>query len=352
MKFTMTTAKMNSILTRIGKGVGASKILPITEYIKIELIEGNLTMVATDSVNFIEYFEKGVEGEDGIAIVQASKLIKLVSKTTKPNISFELKDTFLEVKGNGVYKVELFETNEYPTYEFNTELKGTAVKSVTLKKVFAINKSAIATEMLMPCFTAYNLGDTAITTDGVKMCYNETSTLGESRALIPQKLADLLQVITSDEVLIQKENNKLLFTAENITIFGTELDGLDEYPDISQVTTMEYANTSKVKRQQLIDALDRLSLFVDNSTNFGVNFHFAEDLLYITDLKGKSTEKVEYVENNQSEKDVKLLFNLDYVTDIVSAISKDDAALYYSQELPLKLKEEDVTLILGTMSPE
>lgn len=352
MKFTMNTAKMNSILSRLSKGVGSSKILPITEYLKMELVEGDLTIVATDSANFIEYFEKGIEGQDGTAIVQADKLIKLVSKTTKQQVSFELKDTHLEVKGNGVYKVELFETSEYPTYEFEHTIAGTTIKSATLKKVFGINKSAIATDLLMPCFTGYNLGDTAITTDGVKMCLNETSILGDKRALIPQKLAELLHVISSEDVYIQKDGNKLLFSAESITVFGTELDGLAEYPDISAVTELVYENNATVNRQQLLDALDRLSLFVDNTTNFGVRFKFAEDKLYIEDLKQKSVEEVDYKSKQATEQDVTMIFNLDYAVDLLGALGKDDAVLYFSQELPLKIKEDEVTIILSTMSPE
>lgn len=352
MKFTVNTAKMNSILSKLSKGVGNSKILPITEYLKLELVDGVLTIIATDASNFITYVEKEVEGENGTAIVKADKLIKLVAKTTKQQVSFELKDTFLEVKGNGTYKVELFETNEYPEYQFNEDIKGIAVKTPILKKAFDINKSAIATEMLMPCLTGYNLGSDVITTDGVKMCLNDTSILGEQRALIPKKLADLLQVINAEEVYIQKEGNKLLFTSENITIFGTELDGIEEYPDISVVTTLQFPNYSIVKRQQLLDALDRLSLFVDNTTNYGVRFTFNDDALYVEDLKQKSTEKIEYVEKSQEEQNVELIFNLGYVTDLTSALTKENAEIYYSQELPLKFKEENVTLVLSTMSPE
>lgn len=351
MKFTVNTAKMNSILSRLAKGVGSSKILPITEYLKLELTDGVLTLLATDSANFVQYIERPIEGEDGVAIVKADKLIKLVSKTTKPQVSFELKDTHLEVKGNGVYKVELFETNEYPTYQFDEDIKGVAVKTAVMKKVFGINRSAIANEMLLPCLTGYNIGSDAITTDGVKMCLNATSILSE-RALIPQKLAELLQIINTEEVYIQKQGNKLLFTAESITIFGPELEGLDEYPDISAVTTLSFANYSTVKRQSLLDALDRLSLFVDNSTNFGVKFIFNEDALYIEDLKEKSTEKIEYVEKSQNEAGVELIFNLDYITDLTTALTKENAELHYSQDLPLKIKEGDVTLVLSTMSPE
>ena len=349
----MATAKMNAILGKLSKGVGSSKILPITEYLKMELVEGTLTIVATDSANFIEHTEKGVEGEDGTAIVQADKLIKLISKTTKQQVTVELKETHLAVKGNGDYKVELFDTNEYPTYDFNTEIQGIAVKTAVLKKAFSINKSAIATETLVPALTAYNIGSDVLTTDGVKVCINETAILQGQRALIPQKLADLLQSISTEEVYIQKEGNKLLFTTESTTIFGTELDGIEDYPDVAPLTGLEYSNIAKVKRKQLLEAFDRISLFVDNTTNYGVKLRFATDALYIEDLKGKSFEKVEYTEPSASTEEINILFNLGYITDIATALSKDDLSIYYENELPLKIKEvENITFILSTMSPE
>lgn len=352
MKFTIGTAKMNSILGKLSKGVGNSKILPITEYIKFELVEGTLTMVATNSANFITYTEKEVEGEDGIAIVKADMLIKLVARTSKPEIHFELKDTHLEVKGNGTYKLELFETNEYPEYEFDTTSKGITVKTALLKRAFEINKSAIATEMLMPCLTGYNIGNDVITTDGVKMCLNDTTIFQDVRTLIPQGLADLLTVLSDEEVTIQKDGNKLLFTTSNITVFGTELDGIEEYPDISVVTDIHFPNYGIVSRQQLIDTLDRLSLFIDNSTNYGVKMTFKQDGLYVEDLKKKSTEKIEYVERSQEQQDVELIFNINYLDDLVSALGKENLTVYYGEELPIKLVEENVTLVLSTMSQE
>lgn len=345
----MNTAKMNSILGRISKGVGNSKILPITEYLKIELKDKVLTITATDSANFIEHVEHDIEGENGVAIVKADKLIKLVAKTTEKEVSFELKDTFLQVKGNGTYKVEIFDTDEYPSYEFNTDVKGVAVKTATLKKVFNTNKSAIATDMLMPCLTGYNLGDTAITTDGSKMCLNEVSIFPEERALIPQKLADLISVLNTEEVYVQKDGNKLLFSTEGTTIFGTELDGIENYPDVSPVTNIPFQNHAVIKRQQLLDALDRLSLFVDNDTSYAVWIEFLEDALYVSDYKKKSTEKIDYIDKAQNEKDIRMTFNLVYLKDLVSALNKDNAEIYYSEGLPLKLKEDNVTLILSSM---
>lgn len=349
----MNTAKLNSILGRLSKGVGNSRILPITEYMKLQLTSGLLEIVATNSANFITYTEKGVEGEDGIAIVKADKLVKLASKTSKKQIVLELKETHLEFKGNGTYKIELFETNEYPTFEFNQEIKGAAVKTSVLRKAFAVNKSAIATEMLMPCLTGYNVGANVVTTDGVKMALNETSIFAsEQRALIPQGLADLLANLSDEEVFVQKEGNKLLFSTEHYQVFGTELEGMDEYPDISGITGLEFANYSIVDKQPLQDALDRLTLFADQSTNYGVRLTFKAEGLLVEDLKRNSQETLEYVEKSQTEESVELIFNLNYLSDILGALTKGQVKVFYANDYPLKLQEENVILVLSTMTPE
>lgn len=351
MKFKISTAKMNTILGKLGKGVGNSKILPITEYLRLELVDGNLRMTATDSSNFIDQMVDGVEGENGIAVVKADRLIKLVSKTTKPEVEFELTETHLEVRGNGVYKVELFETNEYPEYKFNEESQGVAVKTEELKKLFATNKSAIASEMLLPCLTGYKIGSEAVTTDGVKMCLNSTAILPNGEILVPQKLADLLQVITADEVYIQVDGNNLLFTADRTIIFGPQLDGIEEFPDISGVMGIPYEQSAVVTRSSLVEALDRVSLFIDNTTNYGVKFTFKEDGLHVNDLKDKTVEAVAYVQKSLTE-ETELMFNINYLNDLLGASGAENVTLHFGAELPLKIQEEAAILILSTMSPE
>jgi len=350
MKFKLSTAKMTVILNRVAKGVGSSKVLPITEYLRLTLEDGTLTVIATNSVNFITSITKEVTGKNGEVIVKADQLIKLVTKTTKPEISFTEKEDHLEVKGNGTYKIPLFETNKYPTYEFDSSVKKVEVETKVLKKAFAINSSSVAAEMTMPCLTGYRMGSKAITTDGVKMCINETNILHED-ALITQALADLINTLSGEKVVVQKDGDNLLFTTENVIVFGTELDGLDEYPDITPILSIDYPNYAIVNKSHLLDALERLNLFVDPFDNNGVKLTFSKKGLKIEDLKQNSNEILEYTEKSQ-KKEIGMVVNLVLLKDLLGSLGKESVKFQYDVGQPIKIVEENVSLILSTMDTE
>lgn len=350
MKFTINTAKVNAILSAVAKGVGKKYTLPITEYLQIKLTDGILQVTATDMTNFITYVDNEVEGENGEAIVKADTLIKLVSKTTKEKMTFTVKDGHLEVKGNGNYKIELLEEGEFPTYDFNEDAEKFDIEVSILKRMFQVNKSAIATELIMPCLTGYNVGAMSITTDGIKMCINDVEIAGENM-LITQTLADLLSTLTAEKVTIQKDENKILFTTHNIIIFGTELDGLDEYPDISSLLELEYVENATVSKSALLSAIDRLSLFVNSLDNDGVRLNFTAEHLVIEDLKQNSQEIIEYADKN-IQQDIELIVNIDLFRDILAPLQDVTVKIEIGEELPIKIAEDKVTQILSTMEAE
>lgn len=354
MKFTISTAKMNSILSRVSKGVGNNKIQPITEYLLIGLANGALSVDSTDGTNFVTYTEQGVEGDEGAAIVKAEQLIKLVSKTTKPMLSFMLRPDHLEVKGNGTYKIQLFEGAEFPSYEFDDSVPAVTVETSLLKRMLHVNESAIAKSSLMPCLTGYNVGpDTLITTDGVKMCLNSFSMLSGVRALISQSVADLIQILFDEKVTIQLNEGKLLLKTANITIFGTELDGLAEYPDITTLLGVKYEGYAVVSKAELLSALERLALFADPIHNNGVWVTFGDEVL-AQDFKLNSAEVVSVSERQGDP--VKLLLNLDFLNDLISAVRSDKVHMQFGEGLPLSIVDGDdsakVTLILSTLGGE
>lgn len=347
MEFTINTAKLANILTKVEKGTGSSKILPITEYFRIETGVNGLLITSTDNVNFITYFVNDIETEEDEAIVKASEFVKLIQKTTVPQVTITKKEKHLEVKGNGTYKIALYEGEAYPEYEFNFEAPSTQIETSALRRMFSVNESAIAKDMIMPCLTGYNVGETCITTDGVKMCINSTPIFNQP-ILITQDLANLLGTLFEEKVNIQKDENKILFKTESIIIFGTELAGIEEYPDITPILEVPYDNRVSVKKEELLQVLDRLGIFVDPFDNNGVKFDFAADGLVVQDIKGNSVETIEYKDANIAVNGVHVV-NLKYITDIIKAVVADEVKIYFGEELPLKVEEGNVTLILSTM---
>src|SRR5699024_1869578 len=80
----MRTNEMESILSIIEKGVGNSKIMPITQYIHFSIDKGVLYITATDLNNFITYRKNELKNaEDGEANIHADYVIKITKRKTK-----------------------------------------------------------------------------------------------------------------------------------------------------------------------------------------------------------------------------------------------------------------------------
>jgi DNA polymerase III sliding clamp (beta) subunit (PCNA family) len=353
MKFKISTANLNRILAIVIKGAGNKHTLPITKYFALSLSSNTLIVTATNGVNFISYIEPDVHGEDGYAVVAADQLVQLVKRTTKPEIAFASVKGHLEVKGNGKYSLPLYTFSEgesYPSYEFDEDAAPFEVNAQILKKALKVNESAIATNLIIPYLAGYNIGGQLITTDGLKMCVNE-SVFVDPPMLVSQQLADLLQMLTAEKVTVQKDENKLLFTTDNIVIFGAELDGLKDYPDITGVLGFEYDNVVTVSKVEFTNALDRLKLFTDPNDNNSIIMTFAKKGLLIEDSK-KSSQEVVAIQEGPEYAEFSVTVNIELLTDLIDVLVHPVVKIEFGENLPLKITENDVTLTLGVIGDD
>lgn len=349
MKFKIETVKLISMLDDVRKGVGNSKIMPITGYLLFEIDKGQLSITATDLTNFITRSAGEVEGEDGSIVIHAGSIINLASKTTKNEMQFKVIDNYVEVKGNGTYKVEMLD-EEYPTYEFNGEADKHEIDVDRLKNAFKVNKPSVSKEMLTPVLSGYRVGDKMITTDGIKMAINQAELLDEIEFLSTQQMADLIAVIKEKTATIQKDGTKILITAGDVIIFGNELEGISDYPDITPLLDLEHEGNVLIDKKELMRILERLSIFADPFENNGVTMIFKKDKLELSDLKRKSIETVEYIEVvKMPETVVDVSVNIEYFKELIDVLEDDEVNLFYGEGLPLKMEENEVTEILSAM---
>lgn len=348
MKFKIKTPELVAILSIVEKGVGNSKIMPITEYLHFQLEEGTLYVTATDLTNFITYTANDIEGEDGEVVIHASSIIKLAEKTTKEEMTFEVIDNHVQVKGNGTYKIGLLD-EQYPDYEFSVT-NSVEIDIDKLKKALTINEQSISKEMLTPVLSGYNVGGKLITTDGIKMCINDVDLLSGNEMLLTQSLSDLIMTLNGT-VKVEKDDKKVMFTSEKITVFGNELEGLEDYPDITPLLDLEHEGKVTVDKKEIVNALDRLSIFADPFENNGVTLKFKDDVIELSDFKNNSQEKIPYKDETIKDfgDEVEISVNLQYLRELISVLDKSDVTMYFGNDKPLKIVENEVTEILSIM---
>lgn len=349
MEFKVKTISLVAMFDVVQRGVGNSKIMPITEYLEFDLQDGKLTVTATDMNNFISYSLDGVQGESGTAVINANSIIKLAEKTTKEDMKFDVKEDHVEVTGNGKYKIGLMVEEEFPTYKFEGKESKDKVKTDTLKKAFKVNEQSVSREMLTPVLSGYNVGDKLITTDGIKMCINNENLL-ESDALITQSMVNLIQAIPGQDITISKGKEQILIESDNVTIYGGELEGIDDYPDITPLLDIEHEGHADISKGEILSALDRLIIFSDPFENNGVTLTFKKDELVIEDLRKNSKERIEYKKVEKSaEEEVEISVNIQYLKDLISAVTSTQLGIHYGKDKPFKITQEEIVQILSTM---
>ena len=275
------TEILKEMISKAIKGSSMNKLLPITNYIGIQFEPdqldngyGFLTLITTDGNNQLKIKNNSVEGsEQFYTIVNVDTFSKLVSKTTSENIELENKENYLEVKANnGTYKLEIPINEEGKMVEFpkqeilieNEKLLELKTNIENFKSNLLSIKTTVAKTMEIPCLTGYYLGNKNVGTDRQVMCCIDNK-LFEEPLLLSSEMVELLQLLDNNSILrVAKYNNKLLFETENISIYGPELEGKDIYPvqSIENVINLSYDNTIKVNKQDLLNVLERLEIFV------------------------------------------------------------------------------------------
>ena len=347
------TTELKKLVEGVSAGVGNVKLLPATSYVKVHGEKGRLKLTATDGINFLTVSTMVAEQEEfGPIVVQAESFIKLPGKTTKPSMKLTVLPDSLEMSGNGKYRVPVISLNDFPSVSFEPEkvlVSGLSVES--LKKMFGPNKTAVATDMTYPMLTGYLVNKGVVTTDKIRMVLNTSdSFMPEDRILLSQRFVDLLGGFSSDIVLeVSKEGNIRASSADK-SLIGPQLAGIGQYPDLNPFFGLSPKGQFSVDKEEMLAVLDRIMLFVDSESDYGVKLsHSSGTELIVSDLKGSSEERIEFSgwENGPFSIDL----NTKYFVELLSSLSEKKVNIQYEEGLPVKLVEGNVNILLSTIDP-
>lgn len=357
MNLKINTKKLQDMIAKAIKGAGNNKMIPITSLMGIELKNNILTLMTTDGSNHLRIKEI-IESEPMMmpqnfyTIVNADTLAKLVAKTTSENMVLTVAENYLEVKGNGTYKLEIpmdEDGNVIKFINFNFEAKSEKTLSVELlKSIITTSKVSVAQTMEVPCLTGYYLSNKAITTNREMMCCINKEIL-EQPILISSEMAELIDLLNGDNVKLSQEDNKLVFETDKVLIYGKQLEGLDMYPvnALDSLMSLNYANTAKVNKQELLNVLDRMNIFVTDYDKNGVFLSFTEDGLQITSQKSNASEIIEMDRDaNKEFTPFNCLIDITMLQSQVQINSSDIIEIHYGQEKSIKLIDGNTTMII------
>ena len=342
-------------MLRAVNGCKPSKLLEITNYYELDFSVEGLSLRATDGINFITINYPTECDEKMTAIVKADQFSKLINKTTKDTVSLNLTDSYLEVKGNGTYKVEIVSDEVYPTLDIDAD-KEFMITYTTLSNAIIDGAKAKSTSPNDGALYSYLIRDSeVVTADAIKVYSTELDgkDLEDIEILIPPTLANLLLSIDVENIkfMIDKDRTTLRAVGQNITITGALQEGAAEYPNVIPLLNSKYPYTCEVDVKQVLQAIDRLNLFIGLYDKGIIDVVFSDTNMTIA-TSSKSVEAIEYTKPIDLSEPFVISVNSAYMKDLFSAVDEPKVKIEFGTEETIKLCTKDSIMLLATADEE
>lgn len=361
MGITIKTTKLQEMVSRSIKGASCAKTLPITQMMAIELKDGELTLITTDGSNTLYIREPKVAGEDFYVVIPVDRFSKLVSRTTSENIVLGVNSKSLIVQGNGKYSIELPIDDGAPVRfpdplskfrDGNSDLKPITIYQSTIQAILMTIKPALAVTLEAPCYTGYYVGDTIVGTDTYKIACMKNKMLDEPRLISPEMM-NLLSVMDSEKISAYIVNNVVVFSSPSCEVYGTFMEGIDEYSidAIMNLVDMEFGSSCKLNKQTILQVLDRLMLFVDTYDKNGVYLTFASEGLQISSKSSSGVEVIDYLDSSNF-KSFTCCVDIEMLVTQIKAQAADVLELHYGLDNAIKLTEGNITQIVSLLDDD
>lgn len=342
------------------KGCGNNKLIPITSLMGIKVENGILTLQTTDAVNYLYIRHKIETDADTFNVTVPAELFsKLIARMTSETIILIQKESILQVKGNGDYKVELpVDENgdliKYPDplAEVVLEEDGDQVDQVVIKRLLTTLKPALAQTLENPCYTGYYVGDHVIATDTFKVA-DLDSQLFVNSVLLSSEMVDLLGIITDETINVNFFDNAVAFTSSNCDVYGTLMDGIEDFnvDAITELVERDIDCSCKVPKDRLLRVLERLALFVSPYDENGINVTFTQEGIEISSKSSTGVEVIPYSESKDF-KEFTCCVDVEMLMSVIKAQVCDMLEINYGDDNFIKFKDDDVTLIISLLDQE
>ena len=365
MKFTITTTVFQEMLSKAVKGASCDNQRPLTGMIAIQLKDNVLTLMTMSATNYLYVNRENVVGDDFYVVVPVDIFSKLISKITAENITMEVVNDNLVVTGGGKYTIEVSldadgQLVRYPdAYSKFADMAVTKypIKRSTFNLIHRVNGASIASgeeaKDLPEIYRGYYVSDTITTTDTIKMCDIDISVCEDNPILIRPETIELTDLFSDDNLEIMTNGEIIIIhslDSADCIIISKLYDDIDDFQidALKNLLDTEIDSECVVNKVSLLQALDRLSLFIDKYDEFGVYLTFTSDGLKLSNNKSSGEEVIEY-QDTTNFKPFNCKVNIIMLTEQVKAAPGDFVNVQYGNEVCIKFTDGNVTQLVALL---
>lgn len=344
MKFVVKKDDLYNGIKIVERATSVKALQPVLMNILIETLnKGTIKLTATD-LDYTVIAEVDAQVEEMGKITLPSKTLnEIVSKLGDKLITFEKKES--ENSVNITCQKSKFDIIGISASEFPQEFSG--VKSdeeqgfeieirpfVKAVKQAGFAAASYETSNLLSgivCDISSNIMEIA-STDGNRLARVrekiENKDNHAKQLIIPSKtLNEFIKMsgfIDEESVKIYTENSKIIIKSNKTITISRLLDG--QYPKYNQLIPQESPKTAIVNVSQLISALERVSIMVNEKTSI-VKLEFSNNNLKLTADTPDSGKSEENLDIDYSGEDLTIAFNYKFVLEALKNIDSDNVKI-------------------------
>lgn len=331
---------LNIALSNLSHSIPRRTTSPILSCALIRIIDGKMHLSTTDTNIMIETVID-VDCNDNLEIaVPFSIFQRTVSKLPEDEIMLIYKeDEDKLVIKSGKYSSEhiCINSEEYPRImikesEDYIEFEKNKFKKMIQKTAFSANSddiNGILTGVLIKNEDR-NLKMVACDTFRVAVNENITDIDKEFEVVVPAKLLTeaskiIGESVDKDEIKIDVVDNKIVMKFDNNKVVINTLNG--KFIDYERIINIRGPIEVRVKTADLINSIDRASIFSSFVDNNFIKINIIDDTLKINSLsdEGNMEEIIDIIKEGP---DLEIGFNSQYLKEILRVIDDEEVKLY------------------------
>lgn len=287
MRFVFNVDEFLPALQAVTQVINAKNSMPILDNVVIEVQDAKVVrLTGSDTETQLTVPAPLVDADErGALCVNAVRFVQILSRLKGRNLELTTHDnmTLCGTYDGGTFDMTYEDAKEYPFLEFNGDVRTYVVPGAILadgikNTLFATSNDEIRPVMMGVYFDfLHDYGLTCVGTDGrclVKHTDNRLD-VGESASFIlPQKPAKVLRSVLA---MSPDTNASVAFNDKNVTIedaaFSMRCRLIEgRYPNYNSVIPTVHKIEALVVREELIDALSRISVFTPMSELVSLEF--------------------------------------------------------------------------------
>lgn len=369
MKFTIDRDLLLTTISNVSRGLSQKTPMPVLTGIQIDVKEDKITFVTTNKEIAIkielEKSDKVKLYDEGTCVVPGKYFIDIVRKVEGKEVEFTLfeESTIQIISDRSDFTLIAYDKTNFPTTNFNVTTEPILFDSKELKQIIRQTSFACATSETRIVLTSLNFkaqnGTLEITaTDSFRLA-KKTSKLDETVDIlvnVPSKaLEELGKILEDDSTFVKMylENSKAVFEYKNIIFITRLVEG--NYPNTSSLFPKETLFEAVFNRIELVNAVDRASLFSNLDNLNIVKFYFSNSNK--VEISSNSSEIGKVVEdinllNTLDNVDFQIAFSTKYLLDALKSFDSDRISFSFTGEIkPTIIKSVDDDSLVQLLLP-